>query len=214
MQFMMLPVWIRKANNLAKEWLHMIAFSPIFLTRALWFAERHIRQPGTRSKITHQLSAFERDLKTEAGSTVQLHWSNAAQENPTKSGFNWNRGDMFNVCASFGDFCQSAQKNRSESHLGMRGSTRMIFERLMHHLQPHKSYPGSRIHCFQRAIQAFRFLASDTSTTLAIKVRTPVHQRPPKGCQSTSLISYLAVSLVCSPHRVVLKVIRRMSSLI
>ncbi len=214
LQFMMLPVWIRTANNLAKQWLHMIAFSPIFLTLALWFAERHIQLPGTSSKLTHQLSAIKRALKTEAGSTVQLNWSNAAQENPTKSRlgtacFNWNRGDMFNVCASVEDL---SHKNWNWSHLGM--CARMNFERLMNRLQPHKSYPGSPIHNRKREIQEFRYLASHISTTLAIKIRTPVHLHPPKGCQSTSLISYLAVSLSCSTHRVVPKVIRRMSSLI
>jgi hypothetical protein len=219
LQYMMVPVWIRTANNLAKEWLHMIAFSPIFLTRALWFAERHIRLPGTSSKLTHQPSAFKRGLKSEAGSTVQLNWSNAAQENPAKSRlvtacFNWNRGDMFNVCESFGDFSQSAQKN-CLSHLGMcTRDTRMRFERLMHALQPHKSYAGSRINRLETAIQQFRYLASSISTTLAIKVRTPVHLRPPKGCQSTSLISHLAVALAYSTHRVVPNVIRSMSSLI
>ncbi len=220
LKFAMLPDWLRTANQLA--WLQMIAFSPIFLTRALCFAERLTR---TRSKcsLTHQFSTVESGLglKTEVGSTVQLHWSNAAQKNPKKSRLWWNQNHIFNL-ASFGHLSQAAQKNSNKSHLETasfnrhRGDSDLMrkFEYLLNNLQPHKRYPGSRLCNLERKIREVKYYSSVISTNLAIKVRTPVLWRPPKGCQSPSWISLLADALARNTHQVGsdAKAIRSMSS--
>ncbi len=185
----MLPAWLRTANDLTKKWLHMNAFAPIFFTRALWFADRLL---SLRSKIssTHKPSTINRGLiKTGVGSIIQLHWSNVAQEIPNKSrlktpSLHWDRGGTFNICKSFGAY-----------------------------LQPHKRYPGSPIFELEREIREVRYFSSVSSTKLAINVRTPFLWRPPKGCQSTSFISLLAVALACGTHQVCpnAQTIRKMS---
>jgi hypothetical protein len=183
-----LPDCIRKPNRLAKEWLQMIAFAPIFMSHAVGFAEQHVmhrlRMAISNCSLTYQLSNIRNSfsLGSRNGSALELSWSNGfatqrrhSDEQPGTQCLNWKRLEL--------------DQSRYGCH-GFKDCGRC---------KPYCRHNGCLIFCLQRQMRQL-WHCSSLLTKMAIDVRIPRLWRPSKGCQA-ALCAHLAVALACSNHQ-------------
>jgi hypothetical protein len=173
------PDFSTTPNDSAKHWLRTMAFLPIFVFRALYFSEQFAmnRLQAAKRKyqqhLTPQSSFFHSNYKTQAGSAVDLLWTNK-------------KPYFRDAPARFPNVEWSSSNTHGTDAYGI--------------LELYTRCPGSLYFELQRRMWQLRRMSPFLSSNLVFNVWNPQLVRPPKGCNS-ALSAYLAVALACGPQQ-------------
>jgi hypothetical protein len=174
-----LPDSRRTPNDTVKQWLQAIAFLPILVTRAFFFAERFVLQKlqmkNTQSqrRLMPHVWCFSSNCKTRVGSSIDVLWSNK------KPHFRYLPSRYPNV-----EWICSNTHGIDESGA----------------LQLYSRCPGSLCFELQRKMWQLQRISSFLSTSLVINAWAPHPLRSSKSC-TPAMSAYLALGLSCGPQQ-------------
>jgi hypothetical protein len=177
-----LPDFSRTPNECVKQWLQTIAFLPILVTRAFFFAERFVlhklqmKNTQSQRRLTPHVSCFSTNCKTQVGSSIDLLWST--------------NKPYYRGTPTFLSRNANIEWNCSNTHGIDDSGTLQLYSRC----------PGSLCFELQRKMWQLQRISSFLSTSLAINVWAPQPLRSSKSCDA-ALSAHLAAGLACGPQQ-------------